>query len=72
MKLYVFVVIATISVLFMSTQPAESCICHALYSPVCGSNGVTYSNDCIRKCAGQRLACRSSCPCRKVPTPIYV
>ena len=32
--------------------PDDSCICPAVYSPVCGCDGVMYSNSCMRACAG--------------------
>ena len=28
------------------------CVCPTIYDPVCGSNGVTYSNACLAECAG--------------------
>ncbi len=30
----------------------EECICPANYDPVCGSNGITYSNSCVAECEG--------------------
>ncbi len=28
------------------------CSCYEIYQPVCGCNGVTYSNDCMAECSG--------------------
>ena len=34
------------------------------WAPVCGSNDETYTNDCLRKCAGvKHTYCDHECPC---------
>lgn len=38
-------------------------ICPTIYSPVCDTNGVTQSNDCVAAAAGAEVACQGECPC---------
>jgi len=36
---------------------------YSVYSPVCGSDGVTYSNSCVAECSKTVATCSGSCPC---------
>ncbi len=37
------------------------CVCTAVYQPVCGANGTTYSNGCAAACAGAAVAYSGAC-----------
>ena len=46
---------------YSTIQP--ECGCNRMYSPVCGDNGQTFSNDCLAGCAKVQIKCVGECPC---------
>lgn len=49
----------------------DGCVCAAIYAPVCGSDGKTYSSECQAKCVNVSVASTGTCdesPC-KFTTP---
>ena len=45
-----FIFILTIN--YSCKKTTEDCICNEIYAPVCGDDGIVYSNSCKAECAG--------------------
>ena len=39
------------------------CLCTKEFKPVCGEDGIGYSNSCLATCNGAVVKCEGECPC---------
>lgn len=46
---------------FCATGAREPIFCEMMYSPVCGYDGITYSNSCVAEGAGTRVSYQGEC-----------
>jgi Notch 3 len=68
----VFIGILVIAAVCLSSAVAHPpCVCTRQFKPVCGSDGVTYANDCLLECAAHTqkkdIKIAKAGPCESVP-----
>lgn len=74
MKYSVAITIIAVAISIQSTFSKPSCVCTKIYDPVCGSNGITYGNNCELRCQGVAKAydgeCEQGCFCPLFYQPV--
>lgn len=61
MKIIQYLLVALFLMAMMMGATAKNCKCDKKLQKECGSDGVTYANPCLRKCAGMSQKTFMSC-----------